>query len=90
MHDEEFDTLITDPQPRGAFARWWDVQNTYAYLIALQLSPKDRRDDGDRVELGGGPDGSRQPPGRLMVVILGVRYSSARRGVDSHIVDFIM
>ncbi|GIG03163.1 hypothetical protein Cci01nite_82560 [Catellatospora citrea] len=51
VHDEEFDTLITDPQPRGAFARWWDVQNTYAYLITLQLSPKDRRDDGNRVVL---------------------------------------
>ncbi|MEV4411398.1 hypothetical protein [Catellatospora sp. NPDC049609] len=51
VHDDDFDSLITSEQPRGAFARWWDVQRDYGYHVTLRLRPKDRSTDGGRAVL---------------------------------------
>ncbi|MDI1466286.1 hypothetical protein QEZ54_35445 [Catellatospora sp. KI3] len=51
VHDDAFDTLITNAQPRQAFARWWMVQDTYRYHVVLGLWSQGRRAQGSAVVL---------------------------------------
>jgi hypothetical protein len=50
-HDTDFDEMLTEAQPREAFAKWWGIQHTYDYSVSLRFWDRGEKRDGDTATL---------------------------------------